>query len=320
MHFRHNGAGYPPSDGKESTDMKIKLEQNGPEVSGIALGMMRLRDWNLSVKERRRWIERAIELGLTTFDHADIYGDYTCETLFGEALSSMPTARPEMQIVTKCGIKLVSRNNPGCAIKHYDTSKAHIVASVDNSLKRLRTDYIDLLLIHRPDPLMDPDGVADAFVSLRESGKVLFFGVSNFSVSQFELLQSVLPFPLVTNQVECSVLETEPFENGTLELCQRLGIAPMAWSPLGGGALFTGKTKRILRVRKELRAMCGSLGIDSIDGLALAWLLGHPARIVPVVGTGRMERVENALETMKIRLGREDWFRILRASRGEDVP
>jgi predicted oxidoreductase len=300
--------------------MMIKLEQNGPEVSRIVLGMMRLRDWNLAVNERRAWIEHALELGITTFDHADIYGDYTCEELFGDALAAMPSARPEMQLVTKCGIELVSRNNPGCAIKHYDTSKAHIVASVDNSLKRLRTDYIDLLLVHRPDPLMDPDEVAEAFSSLRESGKVLFFGVSNFSASRFELLQSMLPFPLVTNQVECSVLETSRFEDGTFDLCRRRSVSPMAWSPLGGGALFGGRTKRIVRVRTELEALRDSLGIDSIEELALAWLLNHPARIVPVIGTGRMERVENALEAMKIRLEREDWFRILRASKGEDVP
>ena len=300
--------------------MKIKLERNGPEVSRIALGMMRLSGWNLSAAERRRWIERALELGLSTFDHADIYGDYTCEELFGEALSSKPSLRRRMQIVTKCGIELVSERNPGCTIKHYDTSKEHITASVERSLKRLRTDYVDLLLIHRPDPLMDAGEIAETFAALRKSGKVLHFGVSNFSVSQFELLQSSVKSPLVTNQVECSVLETKALDDGTFDLCRRRGIRPMAWSPLGGGTLFTGRTKQIQRVRKELQAVCGSLGIDSVETLAIAWLLRHPAGIVPVIGTGRMERVENALEAVKIELGREGWFRILRASRGSDVP
>lgn len=299
--------------------MKIKLDENGPEISRIVLGMMRLGDWDLSVAERRRWIEQAMELGLTTYDHADIYGDYTCEELFGEALSEMPSARREMQLVTKCGIRLVSKRNQGCTIKHYDTTRAHIMTSVENSLKKLRTDYIDLLLIHRPDPLMDASEVASVFESLRESGKVLHFGVSNFNVSQFELLQSSLPFPLVTNQVECSVLETSPFHDGTFDLCQRKGISPMAWSPLGGGALFSGRTKRITRVRKELEAICVSLGVGSIDKLALAWLMNHPARIVPVIGTGKMERVKNAMEAMKIKLARQDWFRILKASTGGDV-
>ena len=320
MHFRHNEACHPPSSPKDWCDMKIKLERNGPEISRIALGMMRLGDWNLSVAERRGWIEQAMDLGLTTFDHADIYGDYTCEELFGEALAGMSSRRGEMQLVTKCGIRLISKRNPGCTIKHYDTSRSHITASVENSLKRLRTDYIDLLLIHRPDPLMDAGEVAAAFASLRESGKVLHFGVSNFTLSQFELLQSALSVPLVTNQVECSVLETTPFDDGTLDLCQRRGIAPMAWSPLGGGALFSGRTKRVTRVRRELKAICGSLGIDSIDTLAIAWLLSHPAGIVPVIGTGRMERAKNALNAMKIELSREDWFRILKASKGSDVP
>ena len=161
--------------------MKIALHKDGPEVSRITLGVMRLRDWSLSVSETRERIEQSLELGITTFDHADIYGDYTCEALFGDALAASPSLRNGMQLVTKCGIKLVSDNNPGCTIKHYDTSKSHIIASVENSLNRLRTDYIDLLLIHRPDPLMDADEVADAFTSLRESGKARFFGVSNFS-------------------------------------------------------------------------------------------------------------------------------------------
>ncbi len=300
--------------------MKIELHGNGPEVSRIALGMMRMAEWDLSTAERRRWIERALELGLTTFDHADIYGDYTCEELFGEALSSMPSARRDMQLVTKCGIELVSKRNPGCTIKHYDTSKAHITASVERSLRRLRTDYIDLLLIHRPDPLMDPDEVAAAFASLRESGKVRHFGVSNFTPAQFELLSSRLPFPLVTNQIECSVIETKALEDGTLDQCLLLGIAPMAWSPLAGGALFDGRTKRISSVRRELEAVCRTLGIDSPEALALAWLLGHPARIVPILGTGRMARIEKMIEAMEIELPREDWFRILRASKGSDVP
>lgn len=300
--------------------MKIKLHETGPSVSRIALGMMRLRDWKISVPELQKMIEHAVDLGVTTFDHADIYGDYACEALFGEALSSMPSIRERLQLVTKCGIELVSGNNPGCRIKHYDTSRSHIIASVENSLRRLRTDYIDLLLIHRPDPLMDPDEVASAFSSLQESGKVRHFGVSNFRTCQFELLSSSVPFPLVTNQIECSVLRTEPIDDGTLDQCQRLGIAPMAWSPLGGGTVLIGRTKQVMRVRKELREACERLDIDSMEQLALAWLLRHPARIVPVIGTGKIGRIEEAVGAVSIELGREDWFGILRASRGFDVP
>ena len=159
---------------EEPRDMRIALEANGPEISRIVLGMMRLGDWKMSTAELRGWIERTLELGITAFDHADIYGDGACEAIFGEALAGIPSARGRMQIITKCGIKLASKSDPGCAIKRYDASKPHIIASVENSLRRLRTDRIDLLLIHRPDPLMDPDEVAEAFSSGFSPGLPLF--------------------------------------------------------------------------------------------------------------------------------------------------
>ena len=299
---------------------RSRLQENGPEVSRIAAGLWRLSGWNLSASALCEWIEDAVELGVTTFDHADIYGDYTCERIFGEALAQMPSIRQDIQLVTKCGIQLVSKNNPGVTFKHYDTSREHILRSVGNSLERLRTDYIDLLLIHRPDPLMDVGEVAEAFTELRESGKVRFFGVSNFNTSQFEMLQSRLSFPLVTNQVEISVLHTEPIDDGTLDSCAGRGISPMAWSPLGGGALFTGNSEQIIRVRGELESACRRVGIGSIDTLALAWLLRHPAGIVPVIGTHSPERMKNAVAAADVELPREDWFRILRASKGTDVP
>ncbi len=299
---------------------RIRLHENGPEVSRIAAGLWRLDGWDISPSDLRGWIEGAIDLGITTFDHADIYGNYTCEEIFGEALAEIHSIRPKIQLVTKCGIQLVSENNPGCTVKHYDTSREHVLKSAENSLERLRTDYIDLLLIHRPDPLMNADEVAETFTELKESGKVLFFGVSNFNTSQFEALQSKLSFPLATNQIECSVLHANPFDDGILDTCSRHGISPMAWSPLGGGELFTGKTEQIMRVRKELEEISERLGIESIDILALAWLLRHPAGIVPVIGTHCLDRMKRAVEAADIELPREDWFRILRASKGTDVP
>jgi predicted oxidoreductase len=299
---------------------RARLQENGPEVSRIAAGLWRLSDWNLSTSGLCEWIEGAVELGLTTFDHADIYGDYTCEKIFGEALAAMPSIRQNIQLVTKCGIQLVSENNPGVTVKHYDTSREHILKSVENSMERLRTDYLDLLLIHRPDPLMNASEIAEAFTELRESGKVRFFGVSNFNTSQFEMLQSRLSFPLVTNQIEISVLHTEPFDDGILDTCAGRGISPMAWSPLGGGELFDSDSGQAVRVRAELESICGRLGIGSIDILALAWLLRHPAGIVPVIGTHSLERMKRAVEATGIELPREDWFRILRASKGTDVP
>jgi len=188
------------------TVSQIDLTEGGPRFSRMALGFWRLAEWSLSAAELLDLVHSNLDLGITTFDHADVYGDYTCEERFGRALSLEPGLRGSMQLVTKCGIKLMSTNRPQHALKHYDTGREHIIASAENSLRVLGTDYIDLLLIHRPDVLMDPEEVAEAFAALRQSGKVLSFGVSNFSPSQFDLLASRLAFPLVTNQIEISVL------------------------------------------------------------------------------------------------------------------
>lgn len=299
--------------------MRIRLSEKGPEVSRIALGMMRLRDLGLSPSGIVELVEESLEAGVTTFDFADIYGGYTCEETFGDALSLSPSLRGGMQIVTKFGIVLPSPGNPG-GIKHYDTSREHISRSVESSLRKLRTGHIDLLLIHRPDPLMDIEEVGAAFEELRGSGKVLHFGVSNFTPAQYELLSERLPVPLVTNQVECSVLHLEPFEDGVIDSCVRHGIRPMAWSPLAGGELFTGKDDRSARVRGALERARAARGAKTIDMVALAWLLGHPAGIVPVLGTGRIERIRDAVEAARIELSREEWFGIWSASSGTGVP
>ncbi|MBN1884332.1 MAG: aldo/keto reductase [Candidatus Krumholzibacteriota bacterium] len=298
----------------------IYLSNDGPELSRVALGMMRLRDWQLARPELCELIERCLELGLNTFDHADIYGGQACESLFGDAFSSMAVAREDVRLVTKCGIRIPGPGATDPVVKHYDSSRAYILRSVEGSLKRLRTGYVDLLLIHRPDPLMDAAEIAAAFTELRERGLVRFFGVSNFTPSQFDLLQSRLPFSLVTNQIECSVLQTEALDDGTLDACQRLGIAPMAWSPLGGGALFDASSKRASAVLRELAEIGKERGIGSIDRLAIAWLRCHPANIVPVIGTGNPERIAESVAASGTDISREDWFRILRASRGADVP
>lgn len=266
-----------------------------------------------------KFVHAGLEEGITSTDHADIYGDYACERLFGEALALEPALRDQLQIVTKCDIKLVSEKHPSHQIAHYDTSKAHIVQSAENSLRNLNTDYIDVLLLHRPDPLMDVDEVAEAFTTLRDAGKVRYFGVSNFTSSQFELLQSRLSFPLVTNQVECSVLNFEVMHDGTLDQSQRLRVAPMAWSPLGGGRLFTSMDEQAVRVRACLEEIGESLGA-SIDQVAYAWLLKHPSNMLPVLGTGKIERVRAACEAAKLAMSRQQWFKVWRASKGHDVP
>ncbi len=266
------------------------------------------------------FLHTCLDLGITTIDHADIYGDYTCEGLFGEALQKEPGLRDRLQLISKCGIKLVSSNRSQHQIKHYDTSRAHILTSVNNSLQQLHTDYLDLLLLHRPDPLMDADETAEALMSLIQSGKVRYVGVSNFTPSQYDLLASRLSVPLVTNQIEISVLHLDPFLDGTLDQCQRLRIAPMAWSPLGGGALFQRSEAQAQRIYTSLTKVGQELGGLREDQVALAWLLTHPANIVPILGTGNLDRIQAAVGAIDVKLTREQWFRIWSASTGTDVP
>jgi predicted oxidoreductase len=225
-----------------------------------------------------------------------------------------------MQIVTKCGIMLVSPNRPQHTFKHYDTSQAHIVASTEESLQVLGTDHVDLLLIHRPDVLMDPDEVAEAFTTLRQAGKVLHFGVSNFTPSQFDLLASRLGFPLVTNQIEVSVLSLDLLHDGTVDQCLQRGIAPMVWSPLAGGRIFDEDSEQAVRVRQALQSVGQELGGASLDQVALAWLLAHPVRFVPVLGSSKIERVRSAAGAEALCLSREQWFTIWSASTGTPVP
>jgi len=298
----------------------IMLSENGPTCSRIVHGLWRLAEWRMSRSQLLGMIRACLDMGVTTFDHADIYGEYTCEGLFGETLAHDPTLRHKMQLVTKCGIKLVSKNRPQHMIKHYDTSKGHVIASVENSLRMLRTDHIDLLLIHRPHPLMDARETAEALASLRQSGKVLHVGVSNFTPDQFDLLASRLNFPLVTNQVECSAMNVGAFRDGTVDMCQGLRICPMAWSPLARGRVFREESEQAIRLRNVLSHVGEELGGASIDHVALAWLLNHPAKIVPVVGTGKRERIRKAVEAESLDLSREEWFAIWCASTGREIP
>lgn len=298
----------------------IKLCTDGPVFSRFVFGLWRLTDWGYSPQERLTLTKQCLDLGITTFDQADIYGDYQSQPLWGEALALDPGLRDQIQIVTKCDIKLVSTHFPSHTIPHYDSSREHIIASVDQSLRDLHTDRIDVLLLHRPDPLMDADEVAEAFETLRNAGKVLHFGVSNFTPSQFALLQDRLPYPLVTNQVECSVLAFDVMHDGTLDQAQMLRRAPMAWSPFAGGRLFTGKDDQAKRVQDCMEELRTELGGASPDQLAIAWLLQHPSNILPVLGTGKIERVQSALEAATISLTRQQWFKIWTASKGYNVP
>jgi predicted oxidoreductase len=298
----------------------IKLADDGPEFSRIVYGLWRLDEWDMSRFDVLNRVEECLDLGITTFDHADIYGDYENEAIFGQALHEQPNLREKIEIVTKCGIKLISDNRPDHGIKHYDTSKDHIIDSVNSSLNNLHTDYIDLLLIHRPDPLMNAELVAEAFHELKAAGKVLHFGVSNFTPYQFDLLESRLNFPLVTNQIELSVMNFDALHDGTVDQCQAYHMPPMAWSPFGGGDLFVPDDPKPKRVRKALEQVAAEFDDASIDQIALAWLLRHPANIIPIIGTGNSERIKSAAGSEEFILSREQWFQIWEASAGHEVP
>ena len=223
-----------------------------------------------------------------------------------------------MQLVSKCGIQLVSPQHPGTRIKHYDSSAPHIVRSVEQSLRALRTDRLDLLLIHRPDPLMSADEVAEAFMALHQSGKVLHFGVSNFTPSQFSLLQSRLPFSLVTNQLEISPVQQSVLLDGSLDQCQQLRIRPMAWSCLGGGRLFN--DPHFQPLRNELEVVRQETGATSLEQVVYAWILMLPSQPLPIIGSGKAARVSEAAGSLNLSLSRQQWFRIRKAALGFDVP
>lgn len=293
------------------------IAPDGPILSPVVAGAWRLHSWGWTPQQRLRWIEQCVELGVTSFDHADIYGDYAVEGLFGEALALAPGLRGKLQLVSKCGIRLVSARQPATRLKHYDTSAAHIVASAERSLRELRTDHLDLLLIHRPDCLLDAAEVARAFEQLRAAGKVRHFGVSNFTPSQFALLDACMP--LATNQIECSPLHLDPLHDGTLDQAQQLGRRPMIWSPLAGGVLFTGTDERALRVRAALAGVAGRLGVAPATA-AYAWLLRLPSRPVPIVGSRRIEALREAWAALDVTLDAQSWYEIWTAAAGHEVP
>jgi len=290
------------------------------KFSRIAHGFWRLNEWGLTPQQLLRFVEEALDMGVTTFDHADIYGGYTCEALFGEIFKLNPSLRQRMEIVSKCGIKIKSGQFPDRKIGHYDTSYRHVVASAEQSLKNLRTDRLDVLLIHRPDPLMDPAETALAFEDLHRTGKVRYFGVSNFNPMQFEMLQRHFSQKLVTNQVEFSPYCLEHFQNNNIEFFQKEGIVPMAWSPFAGGKLFSPQDAGSIRLQGVLEEVAGETGADGVDLVALSWILKHPAKFVPVTGSGKIERLKRAVDALSVELTTEQWFRVLVASQGHPVP
>jgi predicted oxidoreductase len=295
---------------------RIATRANGPELSRVVAGMWRMVEWNMTVEQRVTLIEQCIAMGVTSFDHADIYGNYGVEGLFGEALRTQPSLRDRIQLVSKCGIKLLSNKRPAHTIQHYDTTAAHIVASSEESLRQLHTDRLDLLLIHRPDPLMDFDEIADAFTRLKQAGKVLHVGVSNFSRHQFEALNRRVE--LATNQVEFSPLHVTPMFDETFDGLQDAGVAPMIWSPLAGGRLFTSNDANAENLRLVVKEIADRLH-QPFASVIFAWIMQLPSRPIPLTGSGRIEAISVAVAGASFKLSRTDWFAILRAARGHEV-
>ena len=299
--------------------MNIKISEKGPLFSRIVAGCMNWGEWgaNLTTDESQKLIDDCLEIGVTTFDHADIYGHYTTESLFGQAIKGKSSLREQMQLVTKCGIRLITPNRPDNQIKSYKTTKKYIIESVEQSLVNLQTDFIDMLLIHRPSPLMNPLEIAEAFETLKSSGKVLHFGVSNFTPSQFDMLNDV--FPLQTNQIEISPLQLTPFVDGSLDQCIKHAIKPMAYSTLAGGKFFSKEpNQRVVRINEVITPLMQKYEV-SADQILTAWLLKHPSGIVPIMGSTKIKRIESAVNSLSIKITDEEWFRVWEASTGTEV-
>lgn len=284
--------------------------------SRIIQGCMNWGAWGkkLSANEMSLNIERSVNNGITTFDHADIYGDYTTEKEFGRAFSEMKIPRDALELISKCGIQYIgnTRNN---SIKHYQYDSDYIIWSAEKSIKELQCDYLDLFLLHRPSPLMHPDEIAKAIEHLKDQGKIKAFGVSNFTSSQTELIAS--RSVVEVNQIEFSLTSHEALHNGSLDYMLANNITPMCWSPLG--VIFKEQNEQIRRIDKILDELTETYSATK-DQLMLAWILKHPAQIHPVIGTTDPQRMRLAAEAINIPLTEIDWFRLLVASQGHKVP
>ena len=289
-----------------------------PDISfsQLVYGMWRIGDdADTSVAHVEAKIQSCLAQGITTFDQADIYGGYVAEDILGAALKANPTLRPQMEIVTKCDIVAPMGRYADAKCKYYDTTRAHIASSVDLSLSVMGIEQIDLLLIHRPDPLMDHHDTGAALDEMVKSGKVRAVGVSNFRPWDWKLLQSAMTSKLVTNQLEISASAIDTFTNGDIAFHQRHAHAMMAWSPLGGGDLMTGQSALTNRMDEIAKAQ----GVDRA-AVAVAFLLRHPANILPVLGTNNLDRIGRLSDALTVTISREDWFYLYESALGNEVP
>jgi len=286
-------------------------------LSPIISGTMNWGVWdkNLTTKEMENMIQICIENKITTFDHADIYGSYTTEADFGKAFHASKISREKLQLITKCGIQMIAEKRPENKIKHYEYSKEYIIWSAEESLKKLKTDFIDVFLLHRPSPLMQADEIAEAVEKLKSEGKIIDFGLSNFTSSQTELIRSKTEVSF--NQVQFSATHYEAMTDGSLDYMQTYGIRPLSWNPLG--TVFREDTKKTRRLKKLLSELVQKYSFGS-DTLLLAWILKHPAGVIPIAGTVNIARIQSLMKAAELEMDKEDWFAIWTESMGDDVP
>lgn len=301
---------------------RLRLAPAGPEFSRLAYGTWRLLNdaEHPTPRALHDRLQRCADLGLTTIDTAEIYGGYRVEEALGAALAVDKSLRGRLEIVTKAGIYVPNAFHPNRKVAYYDASGARLIKSLEKSLRFLGVDHVDLLLVHRPDWLTSPDDTAEGLERLLKDGKIRSAGVSNYNVHQFDALNARMRTPLVTNQVEFSLLRMDPIFDGVTDQCQRLGIAPMAWSPLAQGRLFNADDEAGRRVQAAAAEMSPRYGGATLDQLALAWLLAHPARPVPIIGSNTLERIASAVRSAAITLSREDWYALWTAAQGRRIP
>ncbi|WP_460220209.1 aldo/keto reductase [Psychroserpens sp. MEBiC05023] len=286
------------------------------KYSRLIAGTMTWGVWGKQLKTNEiiELMQYCIDQNITTFDHADIYGGYTTEADFGKAFAKSGIKRDTIQLISKCGIQYISENRNN-TVKHYDYSKEYIIWSAETSLKHLNTDYLDLLLLHRPSPLMEPNEIAEAITNLKDRGLIKDFGVSNFTPSQMTLLSNTID--ISANQIEFSLTQHTAMHDGTLDYMTAQHISPMAWSPLG--LVFREDTEQTRRIHRQLGDLLDKYNATE-DQLLLAWILKHPSQIHPVIGTTTKQRISDAANTANITLELEDWFKILVACQGHKVP
>lgn len=299
---------------------RVKLTSTGPEFSRMVYGTWRILDTKPTAQEINRRLHACLELGITTIDTAEIYGLYEVEKVLGEALALTPGLRDKLEIVTKAGIYVPCSHHPERRTAHYNASGARLVKSLEKSLRFLGTDHVELFLVHRPDWLTRADDTACGLNQLVRSGKISAAGVSNYTTSQFDLLNAQMEKPLATNQLEFHLLHHEPIHDGTFHQCEKLGVLPMAWSPLAGGRLFDVNNAAAQRLAVAAQNMAARYAGATLEQLAYAWIMAHPSRPLPVIGTNKLERLKSAALADAITLETEDWYALWEAAQGRRVP